>query len=135
MWRLRMPRPAPLFVTVLGATVLGEKVGIRRWIAVFVGFVGTLVIVRPGFESFHPAHLLIFIAAFLFAVRQIISRYLSDRDKTAATVAYTALISFFVLGLFQPAVWISPGSGFHITLIILMAISGGSGEFLVIKSL
>jgi drug/metabolite transporter (DMT)-like permease len=88
---------APLFVTILGATILGEAVGIRRWIAVCVGFLGTLVIVRPGFESFHPAHLLVFIAAFLFAVRQIISRYLSDSDKTATTVAYTSLVSFCIL--------------------------------------
>ena len=126
---------APLFVTVLGATILGEAVGIRRWIAVCVGFLGTLVIVRPGFESFHPAHLLIFIAAFLFAVRQIISRYLSDSDKTATTVAYTALVSFCILGIFQPIVWNSPSSSLHIGLIILMAILGGSGEFFVIKSL
>ena len=126
---------APLFVTVLGATILGEAVGIRRWIAVCVGFLGTLVIVRPGFESFHPAHLLIFIAAFLFAVRQVISRHLSDSDKTATTVAYTALVSFCILGVFQPAVWTSPSSSLHIGLIILMAILGGIGEFFVIKSL
>ena len=126
---------APLFVTILGATVLRETVGIRRWSAVFVGFLGTLVIVRPGFDSFHPAYFLIFTAAFLFAVRQVISRHLSKTDKTATTVAYTAFASFFILGVFQPAVWSMPQTTVHIAMIVLMAILGGAGEFLVIKSL
>ena len=125
---------APLFVTILGATVLREPVGIRRWSAVFVGFLGTIIIVRPGFESFHPAYFLIFTAAFLFAVRQVVSRHLSTVDKTATTVAYTAFASILMLGVFQPAVWITPETGIHIAMIVAMAALGGAGEFLVIKS-
>ena len=115
--------------------MLREPVGIRRWSAVFDGFLGTIIIVRPGFESFHPAYFLIFTAAFLFAVRQVVSRHLSTVDKTATTVAYTAFASILMLGVFQPAVWITPETGIHIAMIVAMAALGGAGEFLVIKSL
>ncbi len=56
-------------------------------------------------------------------------------DKTATTVAYTAFASFLMIGVFQPAVWITPQTGVHIAMIFLMATLGGAGEFLVIKSL
>ena len=73
---------APFVVTMFSALLLKEKVGIHRWSAVIVGFLGTLVILRPGFDGFEPALLLAVLAAVLFAFRQIISRYLSGSDKT-----------------------------------------------------
>ena len=90
---------APLLVTIMGALLLGEDVGIHRWAAVILGFIGTLVIIRPGFDSFHPALILPLIAACLFAGRQVISRFLSGIDKTETTVAYTAIASTIILTL------------------------------------
>ena len=74
---------APLLVTIMGALLLGEYVGIHRWTAVIVGFVGTLVIIRPGFDSFHPALILPLSAACLFAGRQVVSacRVSADRNR------------------------------------------------------
>ena len=58
---------APLIVTILGAFVLKEPVGLRRWVAVVLGFVGMLIVVRPGAGVIHPAVLLVVLAAALFA--------------------------------------------------------------------
>ena len=126
---------APFVVTMFSALLLKEKVGIHRWSAVIVGFLGTLVILRPGFDGFEPALLLAVLAAVLFAFRQIISRYLSGSDKTETTVAYTALVAVMVLFIPLPFVWQTPVSGFHLLLMTIMAILAGLGELLVIKAL
>ena len=62
---------APLVVTILSAVLLAEKVGLHRWSAIIAGFAGTVIVIRPGFENFHPALLLVFLAAIFFAGRQI----------------------------------------------------------------
>ena len=82
---------APLVVTILSAVLLAEKVGLHRWSAIIAGFAGTAIVIRPGFENFHPALLLVSLAAILFDGRQIISRLLSSSDNVYTTVAYTAL--------------------------------------------
>ena len=126
---------APFVVTMFSALFLKEKVGIHRWSAVIVGFLGTLIILRPGFDGFEPALLLAVLAAVLFAFRQIISRYLSGSDKTETTIAYTALVAVLVLVIPLPFIWQTPVSGFHIFLMAVMAILAGLGELLVIKAL
>ena len=126
---------APLLVTIMGALLLGEYVGIHRWAAVILGFIGTLVIIRPGFDSFHPALILPIIAACLFAGRQVISRFLSGIDKTETTVAYTAITSTIILTLPIPFVWTTPQTSTEILLIISMASMAAIAELLVIKAL
>lgn len=126
---------APLLVTIMGALLLGEYVGIHRWTAVLAGFAGTLVIIRPGFDSFHPALILPLIAACLFAGRQVISRFLSGVDNTQTTVAYTAIASTFILSLPIPFVWTYPQTQTELIIIISMACMAALGELLVIKAL
>lgn len=125
---------APFMVTLMGAFILGEAVGVRRWVAVALGFVGTLIILRPGFGVMHPAAGLVLIAAFFFACRQIISRAISDTDKTQTTVAYTAFIGFVVLAIPLPWVWETP-SGFQLWLLLGMAVLAGIAEVCVIRAL
>ncbi len=126
---------APFVVTVLGALILGEAVGIRRWVAVSIGFLGTLVVIRPGMGVIHPAAALVLIAALLFALRQILSRKLSGTDKTITTVAYTALTASALLTLPLPFVWRTPEWGFEIALLTSMAVLAGIAEVMVIRSL
>lgn len=126
---------APFFVTVLGALVLGEAVGIRRWIAVSIGFLGTLVVIRPGMGAIHPAAALVLIAALMFSLRQILSRKLSGSDKTVTTVAYTALTASALLTLPLPFVWRTPEWGIEIALLVSMAVLAGIAEVMVIRSL
>lgn len=126
---------APFIVTVFGALLLREPVGIHRWIAVTIGFLGTLIVIRPGFSAFHPALLLVLVAATFFAMRQILSRILGSTDRTSTTVAYTALVGSFILTLPLPFVWRWPTTTLEFTLLISMAAMAALAEFLVIKSL
>lgn len=126
---------APFVVTILGATLLGEPVGIRRWSAVGAGLIGTLIIIRPGSGVFHPAILLVVIAATAFAVRQIISRHLGSKDSTATTLAYSSLTTIFVLAIPLPFFWNTPISMTHIAMMAGMAMLAGVGEFLIIRAL
>lgn len=126
---------APFFVTILGAVLLKEKVGIRRWSAVVIGFIGALIIVRPGMGVIHPAVLLVVLAAALFAARQVIGRLLADTDKTITTIAYTALVASLLISLPLPFVWQMPDSFKAWMLLASMAIVAAVGEILVIRAL
>jgi S-adenosylmethionine uptake transporter len=126
---------APFILTILAALVLGEYVGIRRWVAVSLGFVGTLIVIRPGFGIFHPAIFLVLVAAVGFAIRQILSRYLSGDDTTATTVAYTGLTASILLTFTLPFDWVTPESWHSFALIAVMAAVAGIGEFLIIRAL
>jgi len=126
---------APFFVTMLGAVLLKEKVGIRRWSAVVVGFIGALIIIRPGMGVIHPAVMLVVLAAAFFSTRQVIGRLLADTDKTTTTIAYTALTASFVISLPLPLVWKMPHSLKLWALLILMAILAAIAEVLVIRAL
>ncbi|MEO1027223.1 MAG: DMT family transporter [Pseudomonadota bacterium] len=125
---------APFMVTLLGALVLREPVGRRRWAAVCIGFVGALIIIRPGLGIVHPAAVLVVLAAFFFALRQIISRALSDTDRTATTVIYTALVSTALLTGPLIFVWQTPTSE-QALLLIAIAIVAAVAEVCVIKAL
>lgn len=126
---------APFIVTIFGALILREPVGIRRWLAVAIGFAGTLVIIRPGSGILHPAILLVIAAAAMFAFRQIISRVLAAEDRTATTVAYTALTGSVLLTLPLPFVWVWPTEGNQWLIFISIAVMAGIAELLVIKAL
>ena len=126
---------APFVVTVMGALILREPVGIRRWAAVTVGFIGSMIVIRPGFGEVHPAALLVVVAAILFAGRQVISRALSGSDTTSTTVAYTALVGSFILTLPLPFVWRWDLNSQEITLLVSIALMAAVAEVLVIKAL
>jgi len=126
---------APFIVTVLGALILKEPVGFRRWLAVLTGFVGMLFVIRPGFGVFHPAIFLVLLAATLFAIRQLVSRWLSGVDSIETTVVYTAIVAFSIISVFQPFVWQTPNSVRVYLLAISMAITAAVGEILIIRAL
>ena len=126
---------APFIVTILGATWLKERVGIHRWGAVIVGFIGTLIIIRPGLGAVHPAIFFVFIAASLFAARQVISRYLSTTDNTSTTMAYTALTGSCLLTLLIPFFWQWPAEPLHLLVFATITISAAISEIFVVKAL
>ena len=126
---------APFILTVLGALFLKEPVGLRRWAAVFVGFIGMLIVIRPGMGVFHPAIGLVILAAAAFALRQALSRWLSGADGVATTVAYTSLTSSLILTLVQPFIWETPDTARLWLLIGGMTLCAAAGEILVIRAL
>lgn len=126
---------APFMVTALAAFFLGERIGLNRWIAVGLGFVGTLIIIRPGMSAFHPAIFLSLVSAAAFAIRQILSRQLSGTDSTATTVAYTALTAALILSLPLPFIWSSPADGWQLLMMFAIAFIASCGELTMIKAL
>lgn len=126
---------APFMVTLLSALILREPVGLRRWLAVATGFAGTLIVIRPGAGVLHPAILLVVVASAMFATRQIISRVLAAQDRTATTIAYTAITGSLLLTLFLPFVWTWPSNPSQWILFFSIAATAGVAELMVIKAL
>ena len=126
---------APFIVTILGALILREAVGPRRWAAVAVGFLGMLLVIRPGLGVSSPAILFTVAAACMFSTRQIMSRWLSGADSVMTTVAYTSITSSLVLSLTLPFVWVTPESLSTWLIIAGLAISAGLGEIFIIRAL
>ena len=126
---------APLLVTVLGAVLLQEPVGIRRWAAALVGFAGAMIVLRPGLGVVHPAALFALASALMFAIRQVLSRVLADSDSTPTTLAYTALTGSALLTLPLPFVWRTPETAIELALLASIGVLAGLGELCVIKAL
>ena len=80
---------APLFVTALSGPLLGEAVGVRRWAAVVIGFLGALIMVRPGTEAFRPEALLVMTSALMYALAMLLTRRLTETETDVALVIYT----------------------------------------------
>ena len=126
---------APFFVTILGAFILREHVGVRRWTAITIGFVACLIMLRPGLGVFNPAVILVVIAAIAYASRQIISRILSSSESVTTTVSYTGLAASVLLTLPLPFVWRTPVWGSEIVLLLVLAVLAALAEIMVIKAL
>jgi S-adenosylmethionine uptake transporter len=126
---------APFLVTLLAAFALGESVGIRRWTAVAIGFIGALIIIQPGAGMVDPAMGFVVIAAGLFALRQILSRRLGGADSIATTICYTALVAFVLVSLPLPFFWTQPDGWPVVLLLIAIAAMAGMAEVLVIRAL
>ncbi|HLJ18554.1 MAG TPA: DMT family transporter [Stellaceae bacterium] len=99
---------APIFVTALSVPMLGETVGIRRWSAVVVGFVGVLVMLRPDTGVFASASWIALFATILYALGQIFVRDLTKTETTACIVFYVTLTTTIVSGLAMPFLWVTP---------------------------
>lgn len=124
----------PLMITALSALVLGEKVGPRRWAAVAAGFVGMLLILRPGFAVFDPWALLPLAGAALFAVYQILTKILGRVEQTDTIMLYTGWVGLVLTSFLGPVYWVDPdplGWG----LLVLAGLMGVSAHLLLIQAL
>ncbi len=121
---------APLFITALGVPMLGEQVGPRRWAAIGVGFVGVLVILRPGGEVFSLGGLIGLVSSVLFSFSMIFTRQLSRTESNGAIVTYFALTSTVLSGIALPVTWVQPTGG-DWGLLIAVGLVGGVGQILI----
>ncbi|MDP6066964.1 MAG: DMT family transporter [Alphaproteobacteria bacterium] len=124
----------PLIVTALAVPLLGERVGLRRWAAVLVGFVGVIVVLRPGLGVMHWAAVLPLGMATCLAFYQIFTRMLVAGESPYATLFYTALVASIVASLLVPLVWTTPSTEAWLIL-VLMGLIGGIGHYFMIKAL
>ena len=99
---------APLIIVALSGPILGERVSVKRWVAVLVGMVGASLVVRPGTDVFHWASLLTLLGAFSFALFNLATRALGGFDRPLTTVLYTFVVSTALVSLAMPFVWVAP---------------------------
>lgn len=123
----------PLWVCALSVPLLGEAVGLRRWIAVLVGFLGVLVIMRPGTEDFHPAMLLSVMAAVCGALYNIATRKVGGRDRAETSLFYVGLVGSLGAALPLPWHWQMP-EGTQWLFLVGMGLCGGIGHFMLIQA-
>lgn len=99
---------APLIVTAFSPILLGEKVGFRRWTAVAVGFIGSLIVIRPGFLEFNLASMAALATGFFYGFYLIITRKLSTSDNPLLTLLITGMVGAVLVSLIIPFYWVKP---------------------------
>jgi len=125
---------APLITTALSPIFLGEKVGFRRWSAVIIGFVGSLIVIRPGFIEFNLASVAALGTGFFYGIYLIITRKLHTSDSPLLTLLLTGVVGAVIGTFFVPIVWVNPTFN-QWSLLALMGIFACLGHFFLILSL
>lgn len=122
---------SPLLITALSVPMLGEVVGLRRWSAIGVGFVGVLVVIRPGTGTFQPAAFLVLASSLAWAVATILTRRIAGRDDAAATMMWAAMVGLVTLSIAIPFVYVAP-SGQDVMLNVVLGIVATIGQYWMI---
>ncbi|MEQ9643104.1 MAG: DMT family transporter [Alphaproteobacteria bacterium] len=125
---------APLLLTALSVPLLKEQVGWRRWTAVGIGFVGMLVIVRPGLGVMHWAAGLLLVMSLFYALFQIITRMISDSEDGIVTLYYSALVGVVILTVAVPFVWVNPPGLMEAAMMCGLGFFGGLGHYFLIQA-
>jgi drug/metabolite transporter (DMT)-like permease len=124
----------PFFVAALSGPMLGEWVRWRRWSAIAVGFLGVVVVARPGAASFHPAALLSLSAALCYALYSIATRILARTDSNETTLFYSNVAGALALLPVVPLVWTTPSDPLVIALMVVTGVIGSFGHYLLIAA-
>ena len=123
----------PLFVTLGAAILLGEKVGWRRWSAIFIGFLGVIIILQPGYGSFQLASLLGLAAVLCLALRDVVTRDMATEIPTLTVTFYACLAmgsaGFIAYPFFGPPIM---PTTYEAIILICAAIIGLTGYFLLV---
>lgn len=122
----------PLLIAALSGPVLGESVGWRRWSAIGVGFVGVLIILQPGLGVFQPEAVVPLIAALMFALYGLLTRYAARQDSATTSFFWTGTVgsvAMTIVGMWYWQAMSGPDWGW----MALLCVSGALGHFLLIK--
>ncbi len=124
---------SPIYVTILSIPLLGESVGVRRWLGVLAGFIGALIIIRPGSENVSTANLYLLAAPLSNALYQIMTRKAREHDNEKVSLVYTALIGAVVTTAIAPFNWQTPDS-MGWALLALAGLLGCVSHFCLIRA-
>jgi len=121
----------PILIALISATLLGEKLGAGRWIAIVAGFAGVLVIVRPGSAEFHPAMLAAVVNAIIYSIFMLMTRRLAAYDSPETIQYLPAVGAAIVLTPFAIAGWEWPDTWVEWTVACLLGVLGATGHHLL----
>lgn len=125
---------SPIFITILSVPLLGETVGMRRVAGVAIGFLGALIIVRPGFAPISLGIACLIAAALTNALYQITTRLIRHHDEPITTLFYTAAVGAALLTVAAPFEWRNPAPA-DWALLVGIGIAGGLGHLCLIRAL
>jgi drug/metabolite transporter (DMT)-like permease len=123
----------PLMVTALSIIFLNEKVGWQRLVAIAFGFIGIMIILRPGMKVFDPLSILALACALSYAVYQILTRFVSNFDTSETSFFYTGITGAIILSFVGPFFYIDVLKSDWI-LILMICFLGTSAHYFVIKA-
>lgn len=123
----------PLIVTGLSMLLLGEPVTPRQWIAVAIGFLGALIVIRPGMDVMHPAAFLVLVSTTVRGFYHVATRYLARADAPMTTLLYTVIVAGAGTSLALPFCWVQPDLKGWL-LMAAMGIFNGLGTYTVIRA-
>ncbi|WP_068116235.1 DMT family transporter [Tropicimonas marinistellae] len=122
----------PLIIAALSGPFLGERVGWRRWLAIAAGFVGILVILQPGRAVFSPNALYALVAALMFALYGLLTRFAARLDKSATSFFWTGVAGAVVMTIAGAAHW-EPMSGADWGWMATLCLTGALGHYMLIR--
>ncbi len=125
---------SPFLVTALAGPVLGEWAGRRRWSAIVIGFLGALIIIRPGLDGFHPAMLLSLAATASFSIFVLLTRHLALRETTESLTLLPAIIAAVLMVPPGLAQWTPVPDLLHWSLLLATGVFGALGHWVFIKA-
>lgn len=125
---------SPLAFTALAVPFLGERVGIRRWIGVGAGFLGAMIIIRPGSDAMQIAALFPLAAAVLHGFYQVVTRFISRDDGVLTTLTYSVLFCALIMTPVVPFHW-TPLEPSHWALLAAAGLAGLVAEYALIQAL
>lgn len=123
----------PLLIAALSGPVLGERVGWRRWVAIGIGFVGVLVILQPGFGVFRIGALIPLLAAFMFALYGLLTRFVGRHDSSAVSFFWTGVSGAVVTSAVGLWYW-QPMIGTDWMLMGMLCITSALSHYLLIRA-
>jgi drug/metabolite transporter (DMT)-like permease len=123
----------PFFTIIFAMLALGEKVRSHRWIATILGFVGALIIIRPGFAEVNAGMLIALAAAALFGVSDTCTRYLSGKDSVNVVVFYGFVLQLPISAVPAAMTWVTPEFS-DLGYILIFVIVAVGAQFCITKS-
>ena len=96
---------APIIIVVLSVFILNEKVSIKTWVAIFIGFIGVLIVIRPGSDVFSVKSLIPLIAAFFLGLYQIATKKMTEYDSPEVSLFYSSLVGIFITSIMTFFFW------------------------------
>ena len=124
---------SPLYVTALSIPILGESVGVRRWAAVVVGFIGVVIILRPGGVDFQPAMLIPLVSSFCWALGLTITRYMHASEHALTILIYSSVVGFVASAPIALPVWVAPTT-LQWLLLTAVGLLNALAQYLIIRA-
>ena len=124
---------APLLITVLSIPILGEKVGVHRWVAVVLGLTGVLIVLRPGTEPLTLGHIAGLTAATGSAFSSVVTRKIGAEERSAVMMLYPMMANVVVMGAILPLVYV-PMPIAHLGLLAVVSLLGFTGALALIRA-